>query len=341
MAIPSLFAVDNGQRSRAFTHFTVKKGTTMTHTTKLRPNSRPRVLSPNLLMMVVLLTITCAGQAGAQAAKYTMQRPSTAENISARMIENTESDSGHPAFGTVRVRPIEDFINAQGTPPPKGDPLFYAGPDAPFLPNYAVGFTTANCPGEFCQYPASRIAVVDYAGGANQYLIRHGYGSLGTKTTGSITERLLPDGRAEVTVVLYTTNALTFASTNDTPSAETGTRLFGSSVQDLFRDRSRRPSLASSSLVMVFKNTKLGAPMPDLVYVFAFGISPPNFELDSLYFDVNATGSLPDGTPAQCRVLQHFVFPPPMLINGVLVKQPDLNSMLLDGGWLSEFVDIK
>jgi len=80
--------------------------------------------------------------------------------------------------------------------------------------------------------------------------------------------------------------------------------------------------------------------MPDLVYLFAFGISPPNFELDSLYFDVQATGSLPDGTPAQSRVLQHFVFPPAMLINGVLVQQPALNLMLLDNGWLSEFVDI-
>jgi hypothetical protein len=111
-------------------------------------------------------------------------------------------------------------------------------------------------------------------------------------------------------------------------------------VQDLLRDSSRRPSLGSSSLIMVFKNTKLGAPMPDLVYLFAFGISPPNFELDSLYFNVNVTGSLPDGAPAKCRVLQHFVFPPPLLIKGVLVEQPDLNSMLLDGGWLSEFVDI-
>jgi hypothetical protein len=236
----------------------------------------------------------------------------------------------------VKERPIQDFLKAQGTPPPAANPvLFYAGPDAPGLPNYAVGVTTAACPGEFCQYPTSRIAVVDYAGGGNKYLQMHGYGSLGTKTDGSITERLLPDGRAEVTIVLYTTNALTFASTIDTPSAETSMRLFGSSVQDLLRDPSRRPSLGSSSLIMVFKNTKLGAPMPDLVYLFAFGISPPNFELDSLYFHVNTTGSLPDGTPAQCRVLQHFVNPPPLLIDGVLTTPS-----LLDGGWISEFVDI-
>ena len=309
---------------------------------KLGTNSRLGALLPNLLMaMLVLMTIPCACKAGAQTAKYTLQRSGTADDASARLIESPDIDPGRLADpSTVRVRPIEDFLKAQGTPPPRANPiLFYAGPYAPGLPNYAVGFTTANCPNNannhYCQYPTSRIAVVDYAGGANKYLERHGYGSLGTKTDGSITERLLPDGRAEVTVVLYTTNALTFASTNDTPSAETGERLFGSSVQDLLRDRSRRPSLGNSSLIMVFKNTKLGAPMPDLVYLFAFEISPPNFELDSLYFNVNARGSLPDGTPAQCRILQHYVNPPALLIDGVLTTPS-----LLDGNWLSEFVDI-
>ena len=182
--------------------------------------------------------------------------------------------------------------------------------------------------------------MVDFAGGANKYLIRHGYGSLGTKTDGSITERLLPDGRAEVTVVLYTSNALTFASTNDTPSAETGMRLFGSSVQDLFRDPHNRPALGNSNLILTFKNTKLGAPMPDLVNLFAFGIYPKNFEWASLYLRVEANGSLPDGTHARCMVLEHYVVPPPLLIDGVLITYPDLSSLLLDLGWISEFVDI-
>jgi hypothetical protein len=310
---------------------------------KPRTNSRPGVPSSNLLIpIVVLMTIICARQAGAQAARYMGPRPSTAEGASARMIENTNNAYGNPADArtVVRERPIEDFINAQGS-----TAGFYQGPYAPGLRDYAVGFTTANCPNDadnhYCQnYPTARIAVVDYAGGANKYLIRHGYGSLGTTTHGSITERLLPDGRAEVTVVLYTTNALTFASTFDyslpSQSAETNTRLFGSSVQDLFRDPSRRPALGDSNLIMIFKNTKLGAPMPDLVPYFSFGIQPRNFELSSLYLSVNATGSLPDGTRARCTVLEHFVNPPPLLIDGVLTTPS-----LLDGGWLSELVDIK
>jgi len=306
-------------------------------TTWLRSKTRVKA---SALSMVVLVTITWSLQAGAQAARFTTPRPSTAEDVSAQLIENNHDDHGNS--GVIRERPIEDFINAQGS-----TTGFYDGPYAPGLPDYAVGFTTANCPNDtinhYCQYPASRIAVVDYAGGANKYLIRHGYGSLGTVTEGSIAERLLPDGRAEVTVVLYTANALTFASTWDPTyvppppqSAETNTRLFGSSVQDLFSDPHRRPSLGSSSLILIFKNTKLGAPMPDLVQLFAFPENtPPNFELISVYFSVKANGSLPDGKRAQCTVLQHYVNPPPLLIDGVLTTP-----VLLDGGWISEFVDI-
>src|SRR5215469_11564662 len=128
----------------------------MTNTTKHTTISKPGVLSPSLMMLiVVLMTITGICQAGAQAAKYTIQRPSTAENVSARVIENTSSASVKPNPQAVKERPIQDFLKAQGTPPPPppNNILFYAGPDAPGLPNYAVGFTTASCPGEFCQYP--------------------------------------------------------------------------------------------------------------------------------------------------------------------------------------------
>jgi hypothetical protein len=293
---------------------------------------------PNLLLpLIVLMTITFTPKAGGQAARFTTPRVSSAEDVSASPTQDPASAFSDPEWSRKRgQRPIEDFISAQGT-----TSVFYQGPFAPGLPDYAVGFTTANCPGEFCQYPTSRIVVVDYAGGANKYLKKHGYGSLETKTDGSITERLLPDRRAEVTVVLHTTNALTFVSTWDyslpspPESAETNTRLFGSSVQDLFRDPSSRPALGNSDLVMIFKNPRLGAPMPDLVKLFAFG-AYPNIELTSVYLSVDAAGPLPDGTQAHCTVLQHYVNPPPLLINGVLTTPS-----LLDGGWISEFVDIK
>ena len=182
---------------------------------------------------------------------------------------------------------------------------------------------------------------MDYAGGANDYLKDHGYGSLNTKTDGSVTQRPLPDGRVEITVVLHTQNALTFISrwdpnnTSPTQSAETNTRLFGSSVSDLLHYRTNRPALADSLLVMVFKQPA-NNPLPDLVKLFAFG-AYPYLELVSLYFSVNATGTLPNGSKATARILQHGAFPPPLLINGKLTNPVPL---LIDGGWVSEFVDI-
>jgi hypothetical protein len=286
-----------------------------------------------LIAVAAWITVASASDARAQAARYTVIDSSQTRSINQLPMDNSHAD----AAGTGGQRPIEDFLKAQGT-----TSSFYRTAYAPDLTDYAVGFSSAPCPGQFCQYPTSRIAVVDYAGGADKYLQKNGRGPLNTKTDGSITERVLPDGRAEVTIVLHTENALTFASTWDyslpmpPQSAETNTRLFGSSVSDLLRDPSRRPSLASSDLVMIYRSPKPGAPMPDLVQMFAFG-AYPTLELISLYFSVNADGTLPNGTPAKCNVLQHGVFPPPMLINGV----PSGPIFLLDGGFISEFVDIK
>ena len=297
-----------------------------------------------LAPIAVVLAVSFAQQAGARVAR---SKAAISEAAQVR-TERVHLDANN-ASDLKTQRPIEDFIKAQGMP---GPVYFYQTPYAPDLPNYAVGVTSAACPGQFCQYltstgpiPAgSRIAVVDYAGLASKYLEKHGYGSVGTKTEGSITQHLLPDGRAETTVVLHTTNALTFVSTWDyslpspPESAETNTRIFGSSVSDLLHYPTNRPALADSELVMTFRQD-LNKPLPDLVQLFAFG-AYPDLELSSFYFSVNATGSLPNGGPAKCRVLQHDVNPTPMLINGVLTSTQDLDAGLLDGGWVSEFVDV-
>jgi hypothetical protein len=183
--------------------------------------------------------------------------------------------------------------------------------------------------------------VVDYAGGANRYLTSHGYPSLGTQMEGSIVEIPLSDGRAEVTVVLHTKNALTFASTWDASSAappdqsaQTNTRLFGNTVNDFIQDpHGHRLAVGESHLVLVFKNIAPGAPMPDLVKWLALGQADPSLAIDSLYFDANATGTLhaaanlgPEGTPGRCVVSQFALFSGP-------VQGPDF-------GFFTEIVDL-
>jgi hypothetical protein len=291
--------------------------------------------------VAVLLTLAFARQAGADVAKVATSAPGSAA-ATTQWTATARDDSGRDSQNGGQPS-IDDFINAQGSTPDRNFTFgFYETPFAPHLPNYAVGFTTATCPGDFCQYQdGMRIAVVDYAGGANDYLKKSGYGSLNTKTDGSVTQRPLPDGRVEVTVVLHTQNALTFISRWDPngasppQNAETNTRLFGSSVSDLLHYRTDRPALADSLLVMVFKQAP-NSPMPDLVKLFAFG-AYPNLELVSLYFSVNATGTLPNGSKATSRILQQGVFPPPLLIKN---KLTDPVPLLIDGGWVSEFVDI-
>jgi hypothetical protein len=199
--------------------------------------------------------------------------------------------------------------------------------------------TTATCTVPHCP---GRIAVVDYAGGANRYLASQGYKSLGTSVEGSIVEVPLSDGRAQVTVVLHTTNALTFASTWDASreappnqTAQNNKRLFGYTVSELLQDpHHNHPALAESHLILVFKNTAPLAPMPDLVKWLALGVADPRLEIDSLYFDANAEGVIhaaanlgPEGTAGRCIVSQFALFTGP-------VQGPD-------GGFFTEVVDLR
>ncbi len=272
-----------------------------------------------LTPFAVLLSIGSAREAVGQVARFSSLPDETAALQASRPLHEM---SAHDSDGTAVNRPIEDFLNAQGT-----TSIFYKGQYAPGLPDYAVGWTTGACPGPFCPPTGFRIAAVDYAGGAARYLERHGYGSLDTKTAGSITERRLPDGRAEVTLVLHTTNALTFMSAfgivpppSVPESAETDPRLFGASVQDILGPLHRRPALADSELIMVFINPRMGAPMPDLVQVFAFGAV---LDLKLISFSANATGSLPNGAPATAAVRQLGVFTTPAVADGGFVTESD------------------
>jgi hypothetical protein len=109
-----------------------------------------------------------------------------------------------PAIAQTTKRPISDFISTQGT---------FCLPDGhdgctlfqPPVPNYLA--STAPPP------PANasgRCGSVDYAGVADRWLVSQGGPSLNTEFSGTITERALDDGRAEVMVLLHTGNALSW-----------------------------------------------------------------------------------------------------------------------------------
>jgi hypothetical protein len=175
-------------------------------------------------------------------------------------------------------RPISDFLNAQGS----------IGPLPGFQTPFFVGW-----------YALSGLnGFVDYAGVTNSFLLSEGI-NLGTRFTGSVTERPLPGGTAEVTVVLQTKNALAAGF------GPTGTILFGFGTDEIQANPSVGPlAVGDSVLQVVFQNTAPGAPLPDLVTIFSF---PPS---KTVSFRGTATGPLraasgvPEGTPGQMTISQ-------------------------------------
>lgn len=196
------------------------------------------------------------------------------------------------------IRPIEDFVNNQGTlciNDGTGRCIFPPGDN----------FVTWTAPGQ------EREIAVDYAGLWSNRL------SLGTTTDGKITERPLADGRAEVTVLLHTKNALTWVTRFDPNIGFNPNDL--STYQFLFQPLlfGHRPSdildgkdaaLGDSFLKVMFINTEPGALIPDLAKLAFF--PEQGQELLSITFNGQAVGTLrdafgvPDGTPGKADVIE-------------------------------------
>src|SRR5262245_52798106 len=111
-------------------------------------------------------------------------KPALAVLFLAMIAINSANVAAVQATQVVQRR-LSDFLNAQGT-----DSFFNCC--KPPVPDY-IGWTRP------FSTPAKdqRLALVDYAGVANGWLVKNGYPSLGTTISGSITERPLPDGRSK------------------------------------------------------------------------------------------------------------------------------------------------
>jgi len=179
-------------------------------------------------------------------------------------------------------RPIADFVNAQGT-------FDFGFLFVPPVPNF-LGWTDS----------ASGLSLsIDYAGLADKAC----HGVAGTKYTGKVKEKRLADGRAEVTVELLTLDAITwvvngFDFANDPV-------IFGVRWRDDGGDcvMDASPALGNSMLTVTFINTSPGAPLPDLIQVFAE--PKPGQEVLALSIRATAIGTLPDGRWARAETHQH------------------------------------
>ncbi len=193
-------------------------------------------------------------------------------------------------------RDINEFISQQGTVCLIDNGAACGsgpGPCYLFVPpvrNF-IGWTTD---------PVTNGVSFDYAGLANAWLVAHGK-DLGTTMDGSIVERPQRDGRALVSVVLRTHNALTWASKGSVSGIDFNTPdlLLGNRVEAVLGGAA--PALGDCLLQVTFYNTAPGAPMPDLNQLFT--CPGPGQELVTLAFEGMAQGPLhalfgvPEGTP--------------------------------------------
>jgi hypothetical protein len=209
------------------------------------------------------------------------------------------------------IRPIEDFVGAQGTfcfDDGAGGCLLFVPPIA--------NFVGASDPAQ------DRCASVDYAGLADEWLVDQDHAGLGTTTSGVVLERPLRDGRVEVKVNLHTRDALTWVIQGCDFAG--GDLLFGARAPDVAEGA--EPALCDSFLQSVFYNTLGGyqpgeEPLPDLLQL----ILDPEVgqELRAVSLVCNATGELrtafgvPDGTPGRADIVEIANFRTPARGKGV------------------------
>jgi hypothetical protein len=133
---------------------------------------------------------------------------------------------------------------------------------------------------------------MDYAGLAD---IAVG-GVLDTTISGSVDERPLADGRAQVEVVLHTENALSWAQVGF--DYNNGQLLFGVRARDVLNGAT--PSLGNCTLKVRFINSAPGAPLPDLIELLFCRFQ----DLQVLSIYGQASGFLADGSPGRAEVVQ-------------------------------------
>jgi hypothetical protein len=145
---------------------------------------------------------------------------------------------------------LSDFLSAQGS-----TSTFFK-PVKDYVGWTDAGFTT--------------FGLVDYAGLANQYIKTTTGHSLGTEVKGYVLECPLASGAAQITVALFTTNALGFAQSiealaeNEFDFVKTPT-IFGAKAQDVVNGA--KPAVGPATLFTTFSISEPGAPLPDFLDV--------------------------------------------------------------------------
>lgn len=193
------------------------------------------------------------------------------------------------ASGGVVQRSLEEFLAAQGTLCAPG-----GGTNADGTPSGCVSLLPwiADMVA-FCDDPNEAglavCMVLDYAGIANRQLGDRA----STRYSGSIRERVLPDGRALLSINLHTRNAVTFAVLVDYAHPETDVTappILGHQLPALLADPSLEPTYGDINFRIDLVMPEPGMPLPDLVEIFH--AEPGGIEVIHMTVTASAVGPL-------------------------------------------------
>ena len=136
--------------------------------------------------------------------------------------------------------------------------------------------------------------VVDMDGRVASWIDANGGQAPGPQLQGTVTERPLPDGRAEVTVTETIRGAITYGwqDVNDFADFPSGPKLFGYRAEEI---AASAPAVTGkASFAITFINTAPGAPLPDFAHL-AFAPDAGQ-EIVFSHFDSGAFGPLRSGS---------------------------------------------
>ncbi len=194
-----------------------------------------------------------------------------------------------PALAQANQRPISDWVNVQGLD------AYWFGTNFGFPTDFpdVVGWA----PGDDAPYQTYRLCVGDYAGRLAAHLATNNI-NLGTAVSGTVMERPLADGTAEVKVNVHVTNALVWVADILSQNPSTGQITFGPTLLGHRQDEvwnGAAPVLGEIHMTLVFiNNAGMGAPLQDLNRLFFGGWVVPaaDGQFVSMNLQIHAQGAL-------------------------------------------------
>jgi hypothetical protein len=180
--------------------------------------------------------------------------PASPTNPSAPPQPAAPDDGGPVEPGGEIVRPIQDFLVAQGTycfPDETGNCQLYLAP----ISNYLSWFTRE-------LGPRGTTVAIDYAGIANTWMQQQTGRSAGTSLSGRVTERVIGDGQSHVTVELFGQDVMAYAVDHANLA---GPLFWGARPFEV--GAGQAPGTGSMRMEIRFTHNAPGGPLPDLLQI--------------------------------------------------------------------------